>query len=73
MSKTPVAKAAKGTSRRGRIEDEMRFDVRLRLRNVREAILTRNDLEKYLKSLPDVSSKVDSLQPLRGEEGARSK
>ena len=52
---------SKAAKQRGWLDEGARFDVRLRNRNLRDGILTRSEINKYLKSLPDMSSKAEDL------------
>ncbi len=45
-------------------EDILNYDIRLHKRNLRHGIINKKELNKYLKSLPDVSDKAQKL----GEE-----
>jgi hypothetical protein len=58
---TKVAPKVKAARRGGRLEEDVRFDVRLRQRNLREGVLSRADVEKHLKSLPDSAAKAETL------------
>ena len=46
---------------RDRFLDALRFDKRLIQRNIERGKFTREDYEKYLHSLKDVSSKAEPL------------
>jgi hypothetical protein len=60
-------------------QNERLFDLRTVRRNVRSGLLTRDKVEEYLKSLPDMSENIAPLssmdddgegKPARGEGGA---
>ena len=53
----------------GKAEERV-FDVRVLERNIRKGLLTRKDLEKYLKSLPDSAENAESFHLVSEGNGA---
>ena len=42
-------------------ENERTYDVRVIERNIRKGVITRKDVERYLKSLPDRESNAERV------------
>ena len=42
-------------------EAERAYDIRILERNIRKGLITRKDVEKYLKSLPDRADNVERM------------
>ncbi|HJZ84199.1 MAG TPA: hypothetical protein VKN99_03470 [Polyangia bacterium] len=49
-------------------ENERMYDVRVVERNIRKGVLTRKDLERFLKSLPDREDNAERLSDLDASE-----
>ena len=55
------------------MDDEFKFDVRVVERLIQKGVVTREEYEKHLASLPDLSDSVETFNVDDGEEKAPKK